>query len=260
MADSDPIADLISLLATPVAGAVRSVEQFRSGVDEFLRGIDNFNRTMENLNETAERINRLLGEVEEPIRLAVPQVTRAVRNADEMMQVVSGPAMAVAPGLNRLADTLSNPAFQQLPDQLGQFTELLTEMSARMAPLTQFAESAGGLLGMRLPGTGRGAARPASSTPSSRAAADDADSAPEGRPSGATSAERATPSASTSSAKRSSKSSSAKKAPAAERKSAVRASSAKTSGSKSSSAAKKKTASKSSSAKKKTKTTSGDDD
>jgi hypothetical protein len=159
MAESDPLADVITLLAAPIAGAVRSVEQFRTGVDEFLRGIENFNRTMASLNETAERMNRLLEQVEEPIRVAVPQVTRAVRAADEVMQVVSGPAIAAAPAVSRLAETLATPAFQQLPDQLAQFNDLLTNMSTRMAPLTQFAETAGGLFGMRVPG--RSPTRPA---------------------------------------------------------------------------------------------------
>lgn len=151
---NDPLADLFTLFAAPLSGTVRSLEQFRRGVDEFLRGVENFNRTMKNLNETSERINVLLAEVEEPIRAAIPQVTRTVKAADEMMQVVSGPAMAVAPGLNRLADTLSTPAFAQLPNQIGQFSELLGEVSRRLGPLTQFAESAGGLFGgFRVPGT-----------------------------------------------------------------------------------------------------------
>ena len=77
---------------------MRSFEQFRKGVDEFLRGVENFNRTMENLNETTERINALVADIEEPIRAAIPQITRSVKAADEMMQVVSGPAIAVAPG------------------------------------------------------------------------------------------------------------------------------------------------------------------
>lgn len=152
MPEEDPLADVITLLAAPISGAVRSVEQFRTGVDEFLRGIENFNRTMENLNETALRMNVLLGEVEEPIKAAVPQVTRAINNADEVMQVVSGPAMAAAPGLARLADTMNTPAFRQLPDQIATFSEVLVDMSSRMAPLTQLAESAGGLFGLRMPG------------------------------------------------------------------------------------------------------------
>lgn len=168
MADdrTDPLADLFTLFATPLSGAVRSIEQFRKGVDEFLKGVENFNRTMENLNETTERINVLLAEVEEPIRAAIPQVTRTVKAADQMMQVVSGPAMAVAPGLNQLADTLSTPAFAQLPGQMAQFTELLADMSRRLAPLTTLAESAGGLFGgFRVPGTRPSAAPPAPTPP-----------------------------------------------------------------------------------------------
>jgi len=158
----DPLADLFTLFATPLSGTVRSIEQFRKGVDEFLKGVENFNKTMENLNETTERINALLADVEQPLRAAIPQVTRTVKAADEMMQVVSGPAMAVAPGLNRLAETLSTPAFAQLPNQIGTFSDVLAEVSKRLGPLTQLAESAGGLFGgFRMPGS-----RPAPHTPS----------------------------------------------------------------------------------------------
>jgi hypothetical protein len=151
---NDPLADLFTLFAAPLSGTVRSLEQFRKGVDEFLKGVENFNRAMANLNETSERINTLLADVEEPIRAAIPQVTRTVKAADEMMQVVSGPAMAVAPGLNRLAETLSTPAFDQLPHQIGQFADVLGEVSRRLGPLTQLAESAGGIFGgFRVPGT-----------------------------------------------------------------------------------------------------------
>ena len=150
----DPLADLFTLFAAPLSGTVRSIEQFRKGVDEFLKGVENFNRTMENLNETTERINSLLTEVEQPLRAAIPQVTRTIKAADEMMQVVSGPAKAVAPGLNRLAETLSTPAFAQLPTQIGNFSDVLDEVSRRLAPLTQLAESAGGLFGgFRIPGS-----------------------------------------------------------------------------------------------------------
>jgi hypothetical protein len=164
MADerSDPLADLFTLFATPLSGTVRSIEQFRKGVDEFLRGVENFNRAMENLNETSERINSLLSDVEQPMRAAIPQITRTVKAADEMMQVVSGPAMAVAPGLNRLAETLSTPAFAQLPSQISLFSDVLGDVSKRLAPLTQMAESAGGLFGgFRLPGTRPSAPAPA---------------------------------------------------------------------------------------------------
>ena len=151
---SDPLADLFTLFATPLSGTVRSIEQFRRGVDEFLKGVENFNRTMENLNETTGRINSLIADVEQPLRAAIPQVTRTVKAADEMMQVISGPAKAVAPGLNRLAETLSTPAFAQLPAQIGTFSDVLDEVARRLAPLTHLAESAGGLFGgFRIPGS-----------------------------------------------------------------------------------------------------------
>lgn len=156
MADdrTDPLADLFTLFVAPVSGTVRSIEQFRKGVDEFLRGVENFNRTMENLNETTERINALVADIEEPIRAVVPQITRTVKAADEMMQVVSGPAIAVAPGLYRLAETLTAPAFAQLPSQMALFSDVLGELSKRLGPFTQFAESAGGLFGgFRVPGS-----------------------------------------------------------------------------------------------------------
>ena len=157
MAETDPLSSMFNLFAAPLAGAVQSFEQFRKGVEQFQRGVENFNRTMENLNETAERINTLLGEVEEPLRAAVPQVTRTVKTADEMMKVVSGPAMAVAPGLQVLADTLNNPAFKQMPNQMAQMNEVLGEVTNRLAPLGQLAESAGGLFGgFKLPGFGSG--------------------------------------------------------------------------------------------------------
>ncbi len=158
MAEQDPLSDLFTMFAAPIAGTIRSVEQFRTGVDEFLKGVENFNRTMANLNETTERINALLEEVEEPIRIAVPQFTRSMKAADEMTQAISGPAMAAAPALTQIADTLATPAFQQLPARVAQFNEIIGDISRRIGPLSQLAESAGGLGallgGFRFPGSG----------------------------------------------------------------------------------------------------------
>ncbi len=159
---SDPLSDVLNIFAAPLAGTIRSFDQFRKGVDEFLRGVENFNRTMETLNETAERINVLLGEVEGPIKAAMPQVTRTVKLADEVMQVVSGPAIAAAPALRQLTELMSTPGIGQLPAQLGQFTEVMADMSKRLGPLTQFAESAGGLFGgLRFPGSSSSRPAPA---------------------------------------------------------------------------------------------------
>ena len=38
MAEPDPLTDLFTLFAAPLAGTIKSFEQFRKGVEEFLRG------------------------------------------------------------------------------------------------------------------------------------------------------------------------------------------------------------------------------
>src|SRR6056297_1120788 len=234
MADDrpDPLADLFTLFAAPLSGTVRSIEQFRKGVDEFLRGVENFNRTMENLNETSERINSLLIEVEGPLRAAIPQATRTVKAADEMMQVVSGPAMAVAPGLNRLAETLATPAFAQLPHQIAMFSDVLGDVSRRLGPLNQLAESAGGLFGgFRLPGA-RQAAHPApeeSSEPTPAASSSSTNTSPAPTSSAEKSAAKKAPSKKSAAKKAPSKKSAAKKS-AAKKSAAKKAAAKKSSG------------------------------
>ena len=81
---SEPLADLITLAAGPIAAVIRSFDQLRRGSEELIRGVENFNTTMTTLNETAARVNRLLNDVEEPVRAMIPQITRTVRMADEM--------------------------------------------------------------------------------------------------------------------------------------------------------------------------------
>jgi ABC-type transporter Mla subunit MlaD len=151
---SDPLADVVTLLAAPIASGIRSFEQLWRGVDELFRAVDNVNTTMENLNEAASRLNRLLADVEDPIRAMVPQLTRTVHVADEVLQHVQGPVTKVAPNLGKIAETLTSPAFVSLPNQLEEFVSLLGDMTRRLGPLTQFAESAGGLfgIGVRRPG------------------------------------------------------------------------------------------------------------
>ncbi len=152
---SDGLADVINLLAAPIAGGIRAVEQIRRGADELLRTIENLNRTMENLNETATRVNRLVGDIEEPIRAMIPQITRSVQAADEMAKLLEAPVRAAAPNIERMVDVLSSPGFATLPNQLGDFMGAVSEMSKRLAPLTSFAENAGGLFGgFRMPGSG----------------------------------------------------------------------------------------------------------
>ncbi|CAN5871678.1 hypothetical protein BH24ACT6_BH24ACT6_02690 [soil metagenome] len=139
---SDPFSDMVGLVAGPIAAGIRSIEQLRRAVDEFLRGVENFNATMENLNETAARINRLLGEIEEPVLAAMPQISRTVRTADDITQ--------------RMAN---------FPVDVADFMRSMMELSKRLAPLVGLAESAGGMFGLRIPGFGMGRAAPSPPPP-----------------------------------------------------------------------------------------------
>jgi ABC-type transporter Mla subunit MlaD len=149
---TDPFADIISLVAGPIAAVIRSFEQLRRGADEMMKGFENFNATMANLNETAERVNRLLNDVEEPVRAMLPQITRTVKLADDVSKRLAAPLENVIPGLDRLASTLDSPVLRSLPTDLGQFMEVINDLARRMSPLAQIAEQAGGLFGLRIPG------------------------------------------------------------------------------------------------------------
>ena len=158
---SEPLADLITLAAGPIAAVIRSFDQLRRGSEELIRAVENFNTTMTTLNDTAARVNRLLGDVEEPVRAMIPQITRTVRMADEMSKKLAGPIDQVAPGLNRLADTLNAPIITSFPTDLSAFVDAINDLVRRLSPLGQIAESAGGLFGLRIPGMTRPATSPA---------------------------------------------------------------------------------------------------
>ncbi len=66
--------------------------------------------------------------------------------------MVGGPARRIAPNLVQIVDTLGSPAFTTLPTQLSEFMRVMGDVSRRLGPLAQFAESAGGMFGFRMPG------------------------------------------------------------------------------------------------------------
>lgn len=157
MSDTGPgFGDIFALLGAPnpFKEATRTLDQLRRAIDEFLASVENFNRTMASLNETAERVNRLLDDVEQPIRVVMPQITRSIKAADAMMNQLGGPIERVAPGLSRLADTLNSPVVTGLPSDLSDAVASLRELARHMQPLTQIAESMFGLRSL-LPGATR---------------------------------------------------------------------------------------------------------
>ena len=129
---TEPLENVISLVAAPIAAVIRQADQMRRGADEVMRALENFNSTMENLNETAARINRLLNDFEEPVRAMLPQLTRAVKMVDELSSRLADPVEQVAPGLARLAETLNSPVlvrnrYPSTPTQSPRSSSLKTE-------------------------------------------------------------------------------------------------------------------------------------
>jgi hypothetical protein len=174
--------------ANPISGIGKTIDQFKRGVGDFMKAVEVFNQTMQTLQGVATRVNQLIDDVEEPVRAVMPQITKAVHTAqglvdqlgepvgrvvsfldgiDEPMRSVmpqiaktvqsaqglvdqlTDPIERVAPTLNNLANTLSAPSLSNLPEQVGDFINVLGDLSRRLKPLTDLAESAGGMFGLR---------------------------------------------------------------------------------------------------------------
>lgn len=171
MTDSpnDPLTDVLSMLGlpNPLSGVGRTIDQMRRGVDEMLTTLERFNETLDQLNGVARRVNGFLDDIEEPVKAAMPQVTRTVRAADVITQQLSAPVERLAPGLGRLAELLANPSLARLPGDLVSVTDSLGELVRRLQPLTQMAETAGSVFGRRALGGlfPRGNDAPASGPP-----------------------------------------------------------------------------------------------
>ncbi len=135
--------------SNPFGSITKTLDQFKRGVNDFLEGVEQFNKTMESLNGVTVRVNRLLDEVEGPVMAMMPQVTRSIKTADTVITQLSGPIEKLVPGMARLADTLSSPVFANLPNELASFLDTLGDLAKRLQPLTQIAETAGSMFGLR---------------------------------------------------------------------------------------------------------------
>jgi hypothetical protein len=144
--------------ANPLASIGKTIEQFKRGVNDFLLAVENFNATMQTLNGVATRVSALMDDVEEPIRAFMPQVTRSIKAADALINQISGPIEKVAPGINRLADTLGSPVFTTMPSDIANFVDMMTDVAQRLQPLAQMAENAGSMFGLRSIGGALGGA------------------------------------------------------------------------------------------------------
>ena len=131
----------------PITMMTKSVEQFRTGVAGFIDVVQTFRQTMDNLNAMTERMNRLLDDMEAPIRTVVPEITKSADSAARMIALLRGPVERVAPGLDQLAELLSNPIVVDLPRRLSETLDVMSSIPKALSPLGQVAELAGGLFG-----------------------------------------------------------------------------------------------------------------
>src|SRR5687768_11135603 len=105
------ISDLMGLFGNtnPLQLIGKSINQFQQGIANFMHSIENFNETMEQMNGVAKRINALMDDLEPVVKAAVPQLTRTLKAADDMVEQMTLPIERVAPALMRFSETLSSP-------------------------------------------------------------------------------------------------------------------------------------------------------
>lgn len=129
------MSDLLSLLggASPLLAAGRVLESVVGMSTEFVHTISTFNDTMQEMNRMVHRLNSLLDDVEGPVRQAVPLVEISLSQAKGTMKKI---------------DSVVNQ-IGSLPSDVAKAVSTLGDLASRLGPLAQFAESAGGLFGIK---------------------------------------------------------------------------------------------------------------
>lgn len=129
------VGDLLSLLGgvNPVVAAGKALETVVGLTAEIVQSIATFNDTMNEMNKVAHRVNALLDEIEEPVRDMVPILQISLKQAKSTLKKVDGVVNQVG----------------SLPSDVAKAVGILGDLAGRLGPLAQFAESAGGLFGIR---------------------------------------------------------------------------------------------------------------
>lgn len=129
------VADLLSLLGgvNPLVAVGKVVETVTQVTGEIVKSIATFNDTMTELNRVAHRVNNLLDDIEAPLREVVPAVQAGVKQARTTLKKVDGVVAQVG----------------SLPTDVAKAVSTLGDLAGRLGPLTQFAEMAGGMFGMK---------------------------------------------------------------------------------------------------------------
>lgn len=129
------VGDLLSLLGgvNPMVAAGKALETVVTLTGELVKSIGTFNDTMTEMNKVAHRVNALLDEIEEPVRDMVPLLQISLKQAKSTLKKVDGVVNQVG----------------SLPSDVAKAVGILGDLAGRLGPLAQFAESAGGLFGLR---------------------------------------------------------------------------------------------------------------
>lgn len=129
------VGDLLSLLSgvNPVVAAGKALETVVGLTSEIVQSIATFNDTMTEMNKVAHRVNALLDDIEKPMREMVPILEISLKQAKGTLKKVDGVINQVG----------------SLPADVAKAVGILGDLAGRLGPLAQFAESAGGLFGMR---------------------------------------------------------------------------------------------------------------
>lgn len=127
--------DLLSLLTgvNPLVAAGKILETVVSTSSEMIQSVSTFNDTMLEMNRMVHRVNSLLDEIEGPVRQVVPLLEISLNQAKGTMKRVDAVLGQVG----------------SLPSDIAKAVGTLGELASRLGPLAQFAETAGGIFGIK---------------------------------------------------------------------------------------------------------------
>ncbi|MFM7756057.1 MAG: hypothetical protein ACKO84_04795 [Actinomycetota bacterium] len=133
--ESAGVGDLLSLLGgvNPLAAAGKALEVVVTMTGELVQSVVTFNDTISEMNKVAHRVNALLDEFEGPVREMVPLLEVSLKQAKGTLKRVDAVVGQVG----------------SLPADVAKAVGILGDLVGRLGPLAQFAESAGGLFGLR---------------------------------------------------------------------------------------------------------------
>ena len=129
------LTDVFSLLGgvNPLVAAGKILETVVTMSSEMIQSVSTFNDTMLEMNRMVHRVNSLLDEIEGPVRQVVPLMEMSLNQAKGTMKKVDAVLGQVG----------------SLPSDVAKAVSTLGDLASRLGPLAQFAETAGGIFGIK---------------------------------------------------------------------------------------------------------------